>query len=115
MTGPVGWELVTGVQGSLTHITRIEATFPLPGLTLYYLDESSPSIALYTGDAYAYGQSGFWLDQPIPNTDPLLLSGDQLTARRTLFYDEPGLQGTDAARRQEWVAQPLVVTTRPFP
>lgn len=109
------WELVTGAQGSLTHVSILEASFALTGLTMYYLDDAAPSVTQCTGDALAYGQSGYWLFMPIPNTDPLMGVAEDLTARRIIYYDAPDLPILDADRRRDWASQPLTVKAEPWP
>jgi hypothetical protein len=73
------WELVTGAQGSVTQCT---------------------------GDAVAYGQSGSWIAQGIPNADPLHPPFDLLSGTRIIYYDPPGLGPSDAVRRREWAFVP---------
>lgn len=68
--GELEWEMVTGPQGTLamTHFVETDITTLSP--TSYYLDDSTPSVNQCTGDAFAYGSSGPWINQTIPNTDP---------------------------------------------
>ncbi len=54
--GPLGWELVTGPQGSLVMAHRIETTIAGFASTAYYLDDARhPRDRQCTGDRDAYG------------------------------------------------------------
>lgn len=114
--GRIGWETVDGAQGGLTIVHRLSTDIPGFDWTSYLLDDSTPSGAAQTqctGDGFAYGSSGPWINQGIPNTDPLrgtpLYS---LTDRRTLYYELPGQ--TAGARRSAQVDSPLQVSVAPY-
>ena len=71
--GTLAWETVDGGQGGLS-IVHTNAT-DIPGFTSssYYFDDKTPDSGAETqctGDATAYGNSGPWITQTIPNTDP---------------------------------------------
>ncbi len=104
--GIPSWELVTGAQGSLTHVTTFAASFAVTNPVFYYLDDSTPPIMQCTGDAFAYGSSGVWLNQSIPVTDPPGGGTDFLVHTRTLYYDAPGLGVGDAQSHPETDRQP---------
>ncbi|MCC6765408.1 MAG: hypothetical protein IT293_12175 [Deltaproteobacteria bacterium] len=112
-SGTLSWELATGAQGSVAIVNVVETD--VPGLTpsSYYLDDASPtpSDQQCTGDAYAYGASGPWINQFIPSTDPSTGGTNFLRGRQVLYYDAPGLTTTAAATRQAWVATPLTHAT----
>ncbi len=112
--GAATWELVTGPQGSLTHIAAVETSIALHALTSYYLDDTTPSETQCTGDPFAYGSSGLWINQGIPNTDPRYLPADFLRGTRTIYYDAPGLTVTDAEQRSDWMTNPLSVSVYPW-
>jgi hypothetical protein len=60
--------------------------------TSYYLDHAAPSGAAETqctGDAFAYGASGTYVNQPVPCTDPGLGCTDYLNTTSTLYYEPP--------------------------
>ncbi|MFQ5665379.1 MAG: hypothetical protein ACE5I7_03005 [Candidatus Binatia bacterium] len=114
--GLFGWELVTGQQGSLTHVGSVQTSIALPvtAVTSYYLDDTTPPVTQCTGDAFAYGSSGLWINTDLPNTDPRNGTADFFTAVRTIYYDAPGLSVADAEQRATWAANPLAVATRPW-
>jgi hypothetical protein len=66
------WEGVTGTQGTLAHHHSLYTDYTFTNMTRYYLDDETPPVTQCTGDDYAYGSSGLWFDEPIPNTDPYL-------------------------------------------
>jgi hypothetical protein len=93
----------------------LDASFTMTGLTRYYLDDDSPTTTMCTGDAFAMGQSGYWLDMPIPNTDPLLLGTEHLTATRIIYYDGPGMSSLEASLHKDRAYQPPTVTAVDWP
>jgi len=113
--GAPAWEMVTGPQGSLL-VTGVVTT-DIAGLapSLYYLDDSMPPVTQCTGDAFAYGSSGLWINQSIPNTDPIFAGYSILQGDRILYYDVPGLSVSGAQKRHEWATNPLVHTANPWP
>lgn len=112
--GPVTWELVTGSQGTLIIVTSVQTDISGLTPTAYYSDDSTPAVAQCTGDAYEYGTSGLWVNQTLPNTDPMLGAAQTLTSRRTIYYEAPGQSVETAAQRQAQSLTPLQVTVRPF-
>ncbi|MCL4288302.1 MAG: hypothetical protein KJ006_11750, partial [Thermoleophilia bacterium] len=112
--GEIGWETVDGAQGGLSIVHRISTDVPGLDWTSYHLDDSTPSgpsQTQCTGDAFAYGSSGPWINEGIPNTDPRSTPFYSLTDRRTLFYELPGKP--DGPRRSAQVDSPLQVSVAP--
>ncbi|HMQ15038.1 MAG TPA: hypothetical protein PKC49_03605 [Phycisphaerae bacterium] len=114
-SGQIGWELVTGPQGSLAMAVAFDMDIPGFAYTSYYSDSVAPRHPQCTGDAFELGLSGVWINQPIPNTDPLLSPLYRLTGRRTIFYEPPGRTPADAAERAAQVAAPLDVVGNAWP
>ena len=66
-----------------------------------------------TGDNTAFGNSGPWITQAIPNTDPRTAGFKNLLATRTLYFEDAGT--ADGAARSAQVASPIQVTPTAFP
>ena len=102
-TGTLRWQMITGDQGTvlsvLTHETDILDYAP----GSYYEDDSTPPAVQCTGDAFEYAQSGTWVTQTIPNTDPALGNPKHLTLRRTVFYEAPHTTVETARQRNQHV------------
>jgi len=113
--GSVEWELVTGPQGSLVMVGILETDIVGLAPTSYYLDDTTPPVIQCTGDAFAYGASGTWIAQGIPNTDPRNPPAQFLTATRVIYYGAPGMTVADAEQRKQWVASPLSITASVWP
>lgn len=113
--GPIVWEMVTGAQGSLIMVHFVETNVSPFAHTSYYSDDSTPSVTQCTGDAFEYSTSGVWIDQPIPNTDPLLPNAKNLTSIRVEYYEGPGLSPEIADIRDEQARQPLQASSQVFP
>ncbi|MFA6240944.1 MAG: hypothetical protein WC655_08450 [Candidatus Hydrogenedentales bacterium] len=108
--GTLAWEMVAGPQGSIVNVGRlITDTGLVP--TSYYLDDTTPADAQCTGDAFAYGTSGLWITQGIPNTDPKLGTANTWQGNQFLYYDAPGLTATDAIQLTAFVENPLSTTS----
>lgn len=113
-TTPATWELVTGPQGSLTMALDFVTDFTPGSVVSYWLDDSTPPVTQCTGDAFAYGTSGLWLNAAIPNTDPRSVPFNSLRADRILYFDAPGLGVADAEIRAQWAVTPLGVSALPW-
>jgi hypothetical protein len=113
--GAITWELVDGPQGAL--FMSHAATTNIQGFTYtsYYLDDSTPSTAQCTGDATAYGSSGLYVNQSIPNTDPWQGGTSILHTTRTMYFLPPGQDATDAAALDTRARAPLAVSSAPWP
>ncbi len=113
--GKIGWETVDGSQGGVSIVHAINGDVPGLGWTSYYLDKASPgggAETQCTGDASAYGSSGPWINQAIPNTDPRTAPFNTFTSTRTLFFELPGK--TDGPKRAQQVATPMQISVAPF-
>ena len=108
------WEQVTGAQGTITNVAQLQTSFTPSGLTSYYLDDSTPPVTQCTGDAYAYGESGLYVNGTIPCTDPGMGCTDTLTGTRTMYFSSPGGTAADAVSLRDGVYQPLVATAAPW-
>lgn len=104
---PPAWEQVTGPQGTINTVAQLVTTWTPASMQLYYLDNSNPGDAQCTGDAFAYGSSGLYVNSSLPNTDPAIGGTDSLTGTRTMFFESPGGTAADAATRRDQVLSPL--------
>ncbi len=111
--GAPRWQQVSGSQGTLTIVNTIDTD--IAGLTpqLYYDDDSTPSVTQCTGDAFAYGSSGTWFNQALPNTDSRNGAANRFTTTQTLYYGAPGGTAADAGAAANRAQAPLQVTTSP--
>jgi hypothetical protein len=112
--GKITWETVNGPQGALSIAHRISSDIPGLAWTSYYLDQRNPSGSSEvqcTGDGAAYGSSGPWINQGIPNTDPRSAPFNTLKATRTLFFDPPGYANGPGHLAQ--ATSPLQVSVAP--
>jgi len=112
--GPVQWELVTGTQGSLVMAASISTDMTGFAYTSYYLDDATPDVTQCTGDAFAYGSSGSYIEGEIPCTDPRLGCTNYLRGTRTIYYEAPGLTVPDAQALNDQAKTPLTATARPW-
>jgi hypothetical protein len=116
--GALDWQLVTGVQGSVTMAAKFVTDIPGFVNTSTYEDDTTPSGTQCTGDAFAYGASGVRIEGTganLPNTDPVNPSPKNFTATRFIYYDAPGLTVADAQKRRAWALNPLGVITNDWP
>jgi len=107
--GPIHWEMVTGAQGSLVIAGAISTNIPGFGYTSYYLDSTTP-VTQCTGDAFAYGSSGVYVNQSVPCTDPGLSCTTYLNTVRTMYYGPPGETVADAQALSAQAMAPLTFT-----
>lgn len=111
--GAPSWEMVTGPEGSVTIANSYSVNNPPTGFapTLYYLDDSTPPVTQCTGDAFAYGSSGTYVNHQINCTDPLINSPECATnyfrGFRTLYFDAPGAGVAQAQLRDSEAKTPL--------
>ncbi len=112
--GATSWEMVEGVQGSLVMAGSFSTNIGGFASTSYYLDDSTPPVAQCTGDAFAYGSSGAWVNVGIPCTDPALACSDFLNTTRIMYYGGPGVTVTDAAGLAAEANAPLTYTISPL-
>jgi hypothetical protein len=113
--GAIQWEMATGAQGSLIVAHSVETDISAFAYTSYYSDDATPSVNQCTGDAFEYATSGLWIDQGIPNTDPILVTHNILRAIRIVYYETPGKTAADAELRFDQATTPLALVTAPLP
>ncbi len=114
-SGPIGWEMVTGPQGTLVMTGLLNTDIPGFTSTSYYLDDATPPVTQCTGDPYAYGSSGLWVQNAIPNTDPALGAYYILEGTRVIAYDAPGKDAAFASARADEARSPLTAQATPYP
>jgi hypothetical protein len=105
--GAFDWELVTGAQGTVLILPTLVTDIPSLSVTSYYLDDVTPQDNQCFGDDWAYGASGLWLDQTIPNTDPSLGAHNVLEAYQTLYYEAPGQDVSYAEQMRQRLDSPV--------
>lgn len=108
--GQIVWEMVTGAQGTVVIAHEVDTDIPGLAWTSYYSDTDAPIVTQCTGDAYEYGASGVYVDQPIPNTDPYLGAHNRMSSILTVFYESPNQTTVLAAARYEQTNVPLAVS-----
>lgn len=114
--GSGSWEQVTGSQGTLSLVGTLATTgFTPTGLTNYYDDDTTPATTQCTGDTFAYGASGLFLNGAIPNTDPATGGSATLTGTRVMFFDPPGGTAASAVVHRDQVLTPLTTTVTAGP
>jgi hypothetical protein len=114
--GQLTWESVDGNQGGLSIVHTNQTDISGFVSNSYYFDDSTPgsgSELQCTGDSTAYGNSGPWITQSIPNTDPRTTPFNSLVATRILYFEDAG--NADGATRATQVATPIGVSATSFP
>lgn len=112
--GRVDWELVTGAQGSLAMLHTLSTDMPGFAPTNYYLDSTTPPVVQCTGDAFAYGSSGHYINQEIPNTDPFIGAHALFSVARTIYYLPPGVAPSDVQTLRQRADHPLTLAYSAF-
>jgi hypothetical protein len=110
--GAVHWEMVSGAQGSLFMASLLSTDIAPLTYTSYYLDDSTPPVTQCTGDAYAYGSSGQWVNQMLACTDPAQGCTNYLRSTRIMYYEAPGLTVAGAQALNDQANTPLTFTLR---
>jgi hypothetical protein len=110
------WEKVDGPQGSLTHVDRLITNISGLSRTNYYYDNATTPnpVTQCTGDQYAYGSSGTWVNSSIPGTDPHQGYTDTFQGRDTLFFEAPGQAVSVAQNHNRQVRNPLTLAATLF-
>jgi hypothetical protein len=98
----------------VTHVHALVASTPPTSVTSYYLDDRTPGTTQCTGDAFAYGSSGPYINSTIVCTDPAQGCTDTLVATRTMYMDPPGGTAATAAAEARNATNPLHFTTAPW-
>ncbi len=109
-TGVLHWQLMTGAQGSLTHVFTTKTDISQVNETSHYFDDLTPSFSQCTGDGRALGVSGTQIEN-LPNTDPLLGAASQFEQTRTIYVESPGVDIQHAAALRDQVLNPLQTRT----
>ena len=119
--GRMSWEQVSGPQGSIAVIPRVDTDIEPVTVSSYYQDDEDPgnSSMLCSGDDHAYGASGPMIIGLGPfNTDPTIKTIDgqpiatsHLTSDRTTYIDPPSAPKELAIRHSQQVDSPLVIST----
>jgi hypothetical protein len=112
--GMVQWEMINGDQGALVISHKVETDIPDFKYTSYYLDDKNPTTMQCTGDSYAYGSSGLWLNSPIENTDPSVEGEKHLELNRRIYYKAPGVTVDDAERLNTQANRPVGFNAKKF-
>ena len=106
------WEQVTGPQGSLSTISRLDTDIPGFQVGSFYRDLGSGPFGNFSqcagyDDQLVYGASGNEYKSTGPNTDPTLGTAYHLTSSRSIFFDQPNAGADVPALRSEQVDSPL--------
>ena len=113
--GSIGWETVDGPPGGLSMVHRVKTDVPSLSWTSYYFDDKTPATTgpekQCTGDNAAYGSSGAYINQGIPNTDPRSTPFNSLVDERTVFYELPGKSA--GPKRAQQVDRPMEIQVIP--
>jgi hypothetical protein len=106
--------MVTGTPGSLV-MAGLYAT-NIAGFTYssYYEDNKTNPTAQCTGDAFAYGSSGPYINTSIPCTDPGLGCAPALRSVRTMYFEPPGATVADAQALDARARTPLAFTVSAY-
>lgn len=113
--GQITWEMVTGDPGTLVMFHWIETDIPDYAHTLYYSDNTTPPVTQCTGDAFEYATSGLFVNQDIPNTDPMQGEHNTLVSHRTVYYETPHQSLALAQQRTVEAQTPFNVSVEPYP
>jgi len=117
VAGPVQWQMLTGPQGTVVMTGLVSTNIPGFTYTSYYLDDSTPSggsETQCTGDAFAYGASGTYVNQTVPCTDPGLGCTDFLDVTSIIYYESPQQSVAAAQALSTRATTPLTFTVTLF-
>ncbi len=113
--GELSWEQMSGEQGSITLVSRVQTDIESAVLTSYYQDDFTPTENAITcsGDGHAIGASGPRINGTgSANTDPVLAPPVKyLTATRQTYVDPIGATKEVAIHHSQQVDSPLVIST----
>ncbi len=115
--GQITWQMVTGAQGSLVISGKSDTNIPGFAYTSYYEDNSTSPITQCTGDAFAYGTSGIYVNMSggIPCTDPGLACTSYLNSTNTLYFEPPSQTVADAQSLDARANAPLTFSVGAWP
>ncbi len=119
--GAITWEAVNGPQGAVVQAGTVTTDIPGFSYTSYYLDDVTPDLsaeAQCTGDAFAYGSSGVYVNNSVPNTDPVVGAANTLNTTRFMYFKAPYASGAaavaGAAALTQQATTPLTYSLAPF-
>jgi hypothetical protein len=114
------WELVTGAQGSVMVVGKVDASFLPVGGTLdtiadgFYRDELNSPYQQCTGDPHFLGASGLSITSAIPNTDPAAGTSALFDSTRFLRFAAPGQTAATTSAWSNDLTTPLARTVSPY-
>ena len=117
VAGAIDWQMVTGTQGTVVLAGSIQTNIAGFAYTSYYLDDSTPAGGAQTqctGDAFAYGSSGTYVNQSVPCTDPGQGCNNFLDVNSTLYYQPPSQPVSVAQPLYDRALTPLAVAVTLF-
>jgi hypothetical protein len=115
VAGPIAWQMVTGAQGTVVQAVSFVTNIPAFAYTSYYLDNATNPITQCTGDGFAYGSSGAFVNPTpaqIPCTDPGLGCTNFMNTTNTLYYEAPGTSVASAQTLDSAAKTPLTHATQ---
>lgn len=112
--GQVQWEMVNGTPGSLIMSGSYATNIAGFAYTSYYEDNSTTPTTQCTGDPFAYGASGPYINTAIPCTDPGLGCTTTLHSVRTMYFEPPGATVADAQALDARARTPLAYSISPL-
>ncbi len=108
---PAMWQLVTGAQGSVVTVRKLDTDISGLNVASVYQDRNPASPAQCTGDAAAWGQNGENVTSPVNNvpvTDPTLTATPaSFTTYRYRYFAGPNLTTGTAASFNKQALNPV--------
>ena len=74
----------------------------------------APADLQFTGDPYAYGSSGIWVDKPIDNTDPTNGMAYNMILKRYMYFENPWFSTEGAEQYSLQSQNPFHITVSPY-
>jgi hypothetical protein len=115
--GQIHWQMVTGLQGSVIMAGQTSTNIPGFTYTSYYEDNKTSPTTQCTGDAFAYGTSGVYVNGiplGIPCTDPGLGCTSYLNTTSTRYYEPPAQTVATAQSLNARANAPLTFVVQPW-
>lgn len=113
VAGSIAWQMVTGAQGTVVQAVSFVTDISGFSYTSYYLDDDTNPITQCTGDGFAYGSSGAFVNMSIPCTDPGMAGNPQclivyvMNTTNTLYYEAPWTSAASAQTLNDEAKAPL--------
>ena len=112
-SGRLEWEMVSGEQGIMYMEHDIDTDIAPKGITSYYLDDKTPPVEQCTGDSYALGSSGIWVNEAIPATDLRVVEEPaHLKLTRTSYFFSPEMEKDVVAIQSKNRQNPIAVEVK---